>query len=172
MTEHSANVADIAEYRAHFDSIYVAGIPRLLNDDGAFLSFLAVLSATEALAGLYAPSHGTGERFREFVARYYPAGLKEDSIRLWQFRNAMVHSFNPGPYGLTHHTSRVHLTAGHGPTMLNAEDFYAALLTASRSYFLELDKSPELQRCFAKRIGDADGGAMQVWVVQQPPLTD
>ena len=27
-------------------------VPNLLNDDGAFLSFLAVLTATEALAGL------------------------------------------------------------------------------------------------------------------------
>ena len=30
--------AQIAEYRRYFDSIYLAGIPRLLNDDDAFLS--------------------------------------------------------------------------------------------------------------------------------------
>jgi hypothetical protein len=167
MTEPYDVLTDITGYRAHFDAIYVAGIPHLLSDDGAFLSFLAVLSATEALAGLYAPSLGSGERFREFVARYYPPGLKEDSQRLWQFRNAMVHSFNPGPYGLTHHTSRAHLTASHGPTMLNAEDFYAALLTASQAYFAELVTSTELQRHFAKRVSDAEGGAPQVWVVEQ-----
>jgi hypothetical protein len=159
--------AAITEYRVHFDAIYVAGIPNLLNDDGAFLSFLAVLTATEALAGLYAPSVSTGERFREFVSRYYPSPLKEDSQRLWQFRNAMVHSFNPGPYALTHHASRVHCKAPHGVTTLNAEDFYAALLVASQAYFAELVSSEELQGHFSKRIVDADGGAPQIFVVEQ-----
>jgi hypothetical protein len=58
--------AEIESYRHHFDAMYVGGIPNLLNDSGAFLSFLAVLAGTEALAGLYRPSLATGERFREF----------------------------------------------------------------------------------------------------------
>lgn len=167
MTDTHDVLADVTEYRVHFDAIFVAGIPHLLNDDGAFLSFLAVLSATEALAGLYAHSLTTGERFRNFVARYYPPGFRGESQRLWQFRNSMVHSFNPGPYALTHHTSRVHLTAPHGQTILNAEDFYGALLVASQAYFADVTTLPELQEHFARRIADADGGAPQVWVVEQ-----
>jgi hypothetical protein len=42
----SADTANhIAEYRRYFDSIYIAGIPRLLNDDGAFLSFITAREA-------------------------------------------------------------------------------------------------------------------------------
>jgi len=159
--------SDVSDFRAHFDSMYVAGIPRLLNDDGAFLSFLAVLTGTEALAGLYAPSQGTGERFRAFVGRFYPPGLRQDSEKMWRFRNAMVHSFNPGPYALTHRSSRAHLTAPNGLTVLNAEDFYAALLFAAHAYFAELSVSAELQANFKKRTENPDGGAIQTWVVEQ-----
>lgn len=156
----------ITDYRVHFDSIYVAGIPRLLNDDGAFLSFLAVIAATEALAGLYAPAAGTGDRFREFVARYYPDNLRGHAQQLWKFRNAIVHCFHPGPFALTHHASRVHLTTtGPGIVTLNAEDFYSALLSASRAYFEDLALSPEMQASFSKRISDTDGGAPQAWTV-------
>jgi hypothetical protein len=158
--------AHITDYRFHFDAIYVAGIPNLLNDDGAFLSFVAVLTGTEALAGLFAPAKSSGERFREFVARYYPSGLKEQAKELWAFRNSMVHSFNPGPFALTHHASRAHLTAPSGITVLNAEDLYAALLTASQAYFADLTQSVDLQSRFAKRIHETDGGAPQTWVVE------
>lgn len=160
--EPTSPLVEIADYRVHFDSIYVAGVPRLLCDEGVFLSFLVVLSATDALAGLYAPSKGTGERFKAFVERYFPEELKLESERLWQFRNAMVHSFNPGPYGLTHHASRAHLTNTLGVPTLNAEDFYAALLTASRHYFSELAASPELQDSFMRRVKATDGGAPQM----------
>lgn len=156
----------ITDYRVHFDSIYVAGIPRLLNDDGSFLSFLAVLAATDALAGLFLPAAGTDERFREFVSRYYPQGLREQADRLWKFRNMMVHCFHPGPFALTHHASRAHLTTtGPGVPVLNAQDFYGALLAASRAYFDELASSAHLQSRFAKRISDPEGGAPEAWTV-------
>jgi hypothetical protein len=32
------------------------------------------------LAGLYAPRLGPGERFREFVTRYFPLGLNHDCM--------------------------------------------------------------------------------------------
>jgi len=166
----SVSIADqIADYRRHFDSIYVAGIPNLLNDDGAFLSFLNVLTGTEALAGLLAPTKSPGERFREFVGRYYPAELRAQAERLWDLRNAMVHSFHPGPFALTHHASWAHLQVQDDKVVLNAQDFYAALLNASHGYFAELSASPALQACFLKRISDANGGAPQVLVAQATP---
>jgi hypothetical protein len=82
---------EIEGYRQHFDAIYVGGIPHLLNDDGAFLAFLAVLTATDALAGLLAPTKPTGERFRSFIATYYPEDHRPHADQLWEFRNAMVH---------------------------------------------------------------------------------
>ena len=157
-------VEQIMDYRRHFDSIYVAGIPNLLNDDGAFLSFLTVLTGTEALAGLFAPGKGNGERFKEFVARYYPAALRGQAEKLWELRNAIVHAFHPGPYVLTHHASWAHLELQNGMVVLNAQDFYAALLGASHAYFAELLVSPDLQASFVKRISDSSGGAPQAWV--------
>jgi hypothetical protein len=162
-------LAEIEGYRQHFDAIYVGGIPRLLNDDGAFLAFIAVITATEALAGLYAPTRGTGERFRLFIVNYFPEEYSSIADQLWAFRNAMVHSFNPGPFGLTHHNSRHHLKAPLGLVTLNAEDMYGALLDASRRYFDSLVASPELLENFLKRTQASDGGAPQAWVVQEHP---
>jgi len=158
----------IDEYRQHFDAMYVGGIPNLLNDDGAFLSFLAVLAGTEALAGLCAPAVATGERFRSFVAAYYPQEYQPHVEHLWAFRNAIVHAFNPGPFGLTHHNSRVHLKASQEVVMLNAEDFFADFLFAARHYFDALTTNAALQANFLKRVTARDGGAPQVWVVQNP----
>jgi hypothetical protein len=167
----SASTADrIAEYRRYFDSIYIAGIPRLLNDDGAFLSFITVVTGTEALAGLYAPSKQNGDRFRDFVLRYYPAELRAYAEKLWELRNAVVHCFHPGPFALTHHASWAHLRSQDGTIVLNAEDFYAALLVASQRYFSELENSEELQAAFLKRTSSAGGGAMQVLAAQPAPI--
>jgi hypothetical protein len=52
-------------------------------------------------------------------------------------------------------------------TMPNAEDFYAALLTATQGYFATLVSDPELQARCLERIRDAGGGAPQVWVVRE-----
>jgi len=162
MDNSSDTASQIAEYRRYFDSIYIAGIPRLLNDDGAFLSFITVVTGTEALAGLCAPSMQNGERFRDFVAHYFPAEYGPFAEKLWELRNAVVHCFHPGPFALTHHASWAHLKPQGDTIVLNAEDFYAALLMASRRYFEALEASPELQGSFLKRVTSSGGGAMQV----------
>jgi len=160
--------AAIEHYRVHFDAIYVAGIPNLLNDSGAFLSFIAVLTATDALAGLYSPREGSGERFKAFVSRFFPPPLAVEAEDLWHFRNAMVHSFNPGPFALTHHNSRTHLSTVHGPKLLNAEDFYTALIFAYQGYFSALSQEAELRDRFVKRVSARDGGAPETFVVSKP----
>ena len=161
---------DIDSYRVYFDTMYVGGIPRLLNEDGAYLSFLAIVSATDALSGLFAPSKVAGERFRAFVETYFPEDHRPHAARLWELRNLIVHSFNPGPYfSLSYHTSRQHLKSPVGQVILNAEDLFAALLMASRAYFDALLLDPILQDNFKKRVGAADGGAPEVWVLQQHP---
>jgi hypothetical protein len=54
--------------------------------------------------------------------------------------------------------SRMHLCEASGVRMLNAEDFYADLVAASRDYFGALYRDPELQRRFGKRITSDEGG--------------
>ncbi len=53
---------DFDDFRFHFDSMYLGGIPRLLDETGAFLSFLCVVTAIDTLAGGWAPALGSGER--------------------------------------------------------------------------------------------------------------
>jgi len=147
-----------AEFRRHFDKYFLGVIPRLLNEEGLHLSFLSMLAAVESLAGSYMPEQGTGERFRAFITNFFPAAYQPHLDRLWAFRNRMIHSFNPRPFMLVCHNSRMHLCDVNNVQMLNAEDFYADLITASRAYFTALYSDPELQRRFVKRVTSDDGG--------------
>ena len=166
----SALSDEIDSYRCHFDFMYVGGIPRLLNEDGCFLAFLAILSATDALSGLFAPKAKPGERFRMFIEAYFPQDHRPFAEQIWQLRNAVVHSFNPGPhFALTFHTSRQHLKSPLGQVTLNAEDLFAALLTASRAYFDSIQNDSELQSNFQRRIASTDGGSLETYHVQQHP---
>lgn len=154
-----SNVA--AEFRRHFDQYYLGVIPRLLNEEGVFLAFVSMLTAVESLAGTYAPNLSAGERFRAFVSKFFPKSYQPVVAQLWQFRNRMIHSFNPNPFLIVCHQSRMHLAVADGVPMLNAEDMYADVLTASREYFAALYSDPELQQSFAKRVTDGDGGRIQ-----------
>jgi hypothetical protein len=78
-----------------------------------------------------------------------------DSAYRWLCRQRR----DPGPYAITTHTSRAHLDTVHGIKVLNAEDFFGALLVAARRYFRELAINPGLQDNFQKRVAAKDGGA-------------
>ena len=147
---------------ANFSRIYLGGIPSLLNDDGAFLSFICTLTATEALGGFLSPKLGNGPRFKTFVQRYFPDPYPAQADALWILRNAAVHGFSPGPYKLTHHNSHLHLTQDEGVTILNAEDFYAALVFAAKGYFDDVDKDASLQAALVERANDPDTGVLTV----------
>ena len=162
--------SDIDEFRENFDSMYIGAIPQLLNENGAFLAFLCIVTATDALAGFFAPKLTSGDRFRAFVATHFPEPLKMHAEELWRFRNLMVHSFNPGAFALTCHQSRFHLTPQNNVVALNAEDFYAALVTGARAYFDALDVDPALQKQFLARLTEADGGGIQSFSFQRRKL--
>jgi hypothetical protein len=147
-----------AQFRGYFDQYYLGVIPRLLNEEGLFLAFLSMLSAIESLAGTHMPDHGTGERFRVFISTFFPKSYEPYVDQLWKFRNRMIHSFNPSPFMILCRNSRMHLCDAGGARMLNAEDFYADLVAASRTYFSELYSDLELQKRFATRMASDDGG--------------
>lgn len=153
----------ITMVHANFSRIYLGGIPSLLNDSGgAFLSFICTLTATEALGGFVKPKDGNGPRFKSFVHDYFPAPLNSQAEDLWKLRNAAVHGFSPGPYKLTHHNSHLHLTIDGSQTVLNAEDFYAALVTAAKKYFDALQGNAALRVAFEERAQDSSTGVLAV----------
>jgi hypothetical protein len=152
----------IRHIMANFGRIYLGGIPSLLNDDGAFLSFICCLTAIETLAGFLSPSLKNGPRFKTFIQRYFPDPYPAQADDLWKLRNAIVHGFSTGPYKLIHHKSHLHLTKDGGRTILNAEDVYATLVFASKRYFDEVAKDPILQNAFLKRANDPATGVLFV----------
>jgi hypothetical protein len=157
------NVTDhVNHVQSNFARIYLGGIPCVLNDDGAFLSFICCLTATEALAGFLNPALGNGPRFKEFVRRYFPPPYPLQADTFWRFRNAAVHGFSPGPYKLVHHKGNLHLTTDGGQTVLNAEDFYATVVLATRQYFDDLRRDANLQAVFLQRANDPDTGLLAV----------
>jgi hypothetical protein len=159
---------DIYEFRLHFDQIYLGCIPRLLDEQGMFLAFLSFLTAVDILAGVFSPERMPGVRFRSFAGNFLPEGLNSLADELWKARNLMVHSFNPGQFGLVCGQSRLHLSKHDSITILNAQDLYAALITASRAYFDALQGNPELLQVFTKRIAETQGGAPETHVVYEP----
>ena len=159
----------ITHVRANFSRIYLGGIPSTLNDDAAFLSFICSLTAIEALGGFVRPTEKNGFRFRGFVQDYFPSAYHSHADQLWRLRNSAVHGFSPGPYALTHHNGHLHMTIDGGRTVLNAEDFYAALVTASEKYFTALRTDAALQASFLKRANDPDTGVMVVGPLSGTP---
>lgn len=145
-----------------FSQIYLGGIPSTITNDSAFLSFISVLTAIEALAGYrYSEEQKAGVRFKDFVRQYFPDEYGSYVNALWDFRNAIVHAFSTGPFSLTHHRSDLHLRIHDTLVILNAEDFYGALWSAARNYFTELRTSPDLQGALIKRI-EASGGPIRI----------
>jgi hypothetical protein len=137
-----------------FRDTYHKGILLLHNDPGAFLSFTCGLMAIESLGAFIKPNHGNADRFRTFVQTYLPEPLRSQADKLWEFRNTMVHEFSPGPYALPHFNRNSHLTAdAQARTVLNAENFYEALVEASERYFDALASDAQLQFAFLQRVG-------------------
>jgi hypothetical protein len=122
----------------------------------------SVSSATTCFSFRFSSS-SCFSRFREFVRRYFPDPFSAQAEDLWKLRNDIVHGFSTGPYGLIHHASHVHLKRDkQGRTILNAEDFYAAVVTAFNRYFDELPKDPSLQANIVARASSAKFGILVV----------
>jgi hypothetical protein len=152
----------ISHVHTHYAQIYLSGIPSTLNKDAAFLSFICTLTAVEALGGFLKPGEKNESRFKSFILSYFPKSYHAHANALWKLRNAAVHGFSPGPYKLTHHNGHLHMTIYDHHPVLNAEDFYAALVVASERYFTELKKDRALQASFLERVNDSDTSVLEV----------
>jgi hypothetical protein len=148
---------------AWFSTIYLGGIPPIITNDSAFLSFICVVTAIEALSGYRYGGGNLSARFVRFIKAYFPSGYHANADALYALRKGLVHAFSTGPFELVHHTSQAHLaTTTTGRVILNAEDFYAGLLVASQQYFGELKKSKELRDLLIERLDAEGGGAITV----------
>lgn len=145
-----------------FQRIYLRGIPPIITDESAFLSFICVITAVEALSGYRFGGRGVAERFKKFIQMYFPNEYHPLTSDLWQFRTKMVHAFSPGPFTLMHHNGEMHLDDNNGSVILNAEDFFNDLKLASETYFNELRGNVNLQNIMLHRLAQYHGGAIAV----------
>jgi hypothetical protein len=147
-----------AEFRRHFDQYYLGVIPRLLNEEGVMLAFICLLTGIECLAGAFQPQKSTGDRFKEFITTFFSAPYHPIAGEMWQFRNLMIHAFNPSPFTIGCHQSKMHLLEIGVVWYLNVEDLYAEMVTSSRGYFTALYADLQLQANFSKRGTEKGGG--------------
>ena len=139
----------------------------MMKNDTAFLSFICVLTAIEALAGYRYPDSGEtalpGERFRQSIRTCFPETYHALAEALWRFRNGMIQGCSPRTSALTEHQSQLHLRrTSEGPAVLNAEDFCASLLLASQKYFAELEAASHPETTFLARLQNPQGGNIAV----------
>jgi hypothetical protein len=109
---------DLEIVRTNFRAIYLDGIPKLIADGTAFLTFVCIIAATEGLCGYrYGAAYAQpniGKLFKQFLTDYYPAEYAQHTNALWELRNKLVHAFSTGRFLLTHHHSEFHLTETQG----------------------------------------------------------
>lgn len=146
-----------------FRDIYLDGIPVLLQDNKtAFLSFLCVVAATDAVAG-YRYSSGSEVRFVQFLKDYFPAEYATHASKLYVFRCRMLHNFSPAHFSLVHAQPALHLQPSSVDTYLNDSTFFEHMRSAAEKYFTELQASASLQAELLDRLNNlAKGGA--IWV--------
>jgi hypothetical protein len=146
-----------------FDEIYLAGIPILLRtNETAFLSFLCVVSATDALAAYRYTSTDVGQRFRNFVTDYFPPEYASHAVNLYLFRCRMRHSFSPAHFSVLHASPGSHLKpSGIGDIYLSDKTFFAHMEIAAKRYFAELSGNAALQSDMLARLQNLSrGGAI------------
>ncbi|MBU0517958.1 hypothetical protein KJ564_03355 [bacterium] len=161
----------IENHFAWFSTTYLGGIPTIIRDESAILAFISIFSGIEALAWCRFESGGNGKRFKEFIKLYFPDSYHTHNQGLWALRNGLVHNFSTGNWVLTHHHSTTHLCVhlddrnkeNHiRKPILNAEDFYCALLNASQKYFADVREKPELQEIIIQRLKKEMGGELKI----------
>jgi len=69
-----------------FSEIYLAGIPTIIRDGTAFLAFICMLTATDAVAAYRYEDSKSGTRFKAFLREYFPAPYGTHVEKLWLFR--------------------------------------------------------------------------------------
>ena len=149
----------ISEAISCFNEIYLDGIPIIIRDKTAFLSFMCILTGIEALSGYCYDESEVRKRFKDFICNYFPENYKSLVENLWTFRNKMVHAFSPASFVLVHNMQNKHFKKhSDGRLILNAENFFQAFSSAAKQYFNDVLRDPSLQVTMLKRLDDLHNG--------------
>ena len=147
-----------------FREIYLEGIPLIIQDKSAFLSFVCILTGIEALSGYCYGKGKVRTRFCRFISSYFPPNYESIVEDLWVFRHKMVHAFSPSCFALTHFEPDTHFNkTSDGRVILNAENIFEDFRLAAEKYFNEVLSDHSRQQTMLQRLDDLqDGGSIQI----------
>jgi len=155
---------EIEDAMKWFRRINLDGIPALLqNKSTAFLSFVCVVAAIDALAG-YRYQSARGDRFAQFVREYFPDAYSQHAPKLYLFRCRMLHNFSPAYFSLVHKSPTLHLQLSKiDDTYLSDDSFFSDMRNAAEKYFAEVRSSSQRQTDMLARLNDIQqGGSISV----------
>jgi len=142
-----------------FNEIIIGGIPLLLKqNDTAFLSFVCAVAAIDALSAYRYSTDKVGDRFRQFIAEYFPSSYASHVDNLYLFRCRMLHNFSPAYFSVNHGTPECHLKASSRDYYLNDEVFFADLKEAAIKFFDEVRSDTGRQDEMNARLADIRRG--------------
>ena len=141
------------------DGIYDPNQP-FFDIKSLFLAVSGILTGVDLIAKFYAGRYdtsGTGERFKAFFKEYFPQDIVDAPNIMWQFRNAIVHSYglfgidnkgNEYGFGLTHNKGKLLQMNSDGVYIICGTTLFLAFEAALGAYFQQLNTDTELQNKF------------------------
>ncbi len=155
---------EIDNFSKRYRDTFLRGIPRLFNDDGAYLSFGCIFSGAEALAGYRYPNEPrNGLRFKQFIGDYFDPQYHPLADKLWELRNSVIHGFSPKHFALCHGQTHMHMVKSPPyVAVLNAENTFEALHDAAEKYLADLAASTAIQQFFETHLKSVKGGGFYV----------
>jgi hypothetical protein len=143
-----------------FDHIILRGVPSLLaKNDTAFLSFMCMMAAIDALAAYRYDTNDVGKRFADFIKDYFPPQYAPHADAMYKFRCRVLHNFSPAYFTAAHDAPLQHLRPSSiGDTVLSDESLFRDLKDAAQKFFDEVENDPTVQGLMLKRLGDINRG--------------
>jgi hypothetical protein len=152
----------IESARNNFRTIYLGGIPYLLKqNETAFLSFVCMCAAIDALAGWSYPADvSVADRFAGFIRTRFATEYEGHAVNLYTLRCRVLHNLSPAHFALIHSQRYVHLKPSPiGGHFLSNDRLFADLQNAAESFFCELTTNEAMQATMLARLEDfARGG--------------
>ena len=137
----------------------------LRQNETAFLSFMCSLAAIDALAGYRYRTDRVGDRFKDFIADYFPFTYAQHAEKLYLLRCRMLHNFSPAYFTLAHANPALHLGTGSmGETVLSDDAFFADLSKAATKFFGEVQVDSDRQDVMNDRLLNIDKGGAVYYV--------
>ena len=145
---------DIQSATRAFRDAIIGGVPLLIDKpETAFLSFMCMAAAIDALAAYRYAGDDVGQRYRDFVQGYFPPTYAPHAGNLYLFRCRVLHNFSPAYFSLAHAQAALHLTQSSiGDYFLSDDSLYSDLKGAAEQYFSELSGSVALQSIMQSRL--------------------